>query len=175
MNISPVARNVLLEDAIARDRTTARRVALLEILLQERYLTREQLITRVEGKLGKACFGESAWEDTFYRDMQMVKRALGAASYQMAYCRSLRKPGYYLRNQPPISADLSAVMDGSIAEVNSSQIAILKNLSFSQRFQQGCSITNLACQTAAYRIRQRNPQLSLAQAHRLAIQKKAER
>jgi hypothetical protein len=64
--------------------------------------------------------------------------------------------------------------NGSIAEVDPAQIAILKNLSFSQRFQQGCSITNLACQTAAYRIRQRNPQLSLAQAHRQAIQKKVE-
>ena len=69
MSISPAALNVLLEDAITRDRTTARRAALLKILHQERYLTREQLIVRVEGILGVGCFGDSAWIDTFYRDM----------------------------------------------------------------------------------------------------------
>ncbi len=67
------ATNILLEEAIHRDRTTARRVALVEILLQERFLTREQLIVRVEGKLGKDCFGDAAWEDTFFRDKQVVK------------------------------------------------------------------------------------------------------
>jgi hypothetical protein len=52
MSVSPAALNALLEDAITRDRTTARRAALLRILHQERFLTREQLIVRVEGVLG---------------------------------------------------------------------------------------------------------------------------
>ena len=51
--------DVLIEDAISRDRTTARRAAFLEILCQEHYLTREQLIVRVEGKSGKGCFGDT--------------------------------------------------------------------------------------------------------------------
>ena len=75
------AADILLQDAIKRDRTTARRAELVQILLHERRLTREQLIARVEGKLGKGCFGESAWEDTFFRDMKLVKRALKAAGY----------------------------------------------------------------------------------------------
>jgi len=173
MNVSPAALDVLLEDVITRDRTTARRTALLKILLQERNLTREQLIVRVEGKLGKGCFGDSAWIDTFYRDMQVVKRALRAAGYQLAYSRSLHQPGYYLHNQPSISSDLSATMEGCVAEVDPSQISILKQLSLKQRFQQGCSISNLARRVVANRIRQRNPQLSPAEAHRLAIQKGA--
>ncbi len=172
MDTSPAALEVLLDDAIARDRTTARRAALLNILMHERYLTREQLIIRVECKLGKGCFGDTAWIDTFFRDMQVVKRALRAAGYQLAYSRSLRQPGYYLRGHPPLSSQLSAILDGSIAEVDPSQIAIFKRLSFRQRFQQGYSISNLSRQVVAYRIQQRNPALSPAEADRLAIQGK---
>jgi hypothetical protein len=173
VNSFPVALEVLLDDAIARDRTTARRAALLNILQHERYLTREQLIVRVEGKLGKGCFGDTAWIDTFYRDMQVVKRALSAAGYQLAYSRSSKQPGYYLHNQPPISPELSAALDGSVREVDLAQITIFKGLSFAQRFRQGCSISNLARQIVANRIGQRNPQLSLAEAHRQAIENRA--
>ena len=87
---------------------------MVNILHHERYLTREQLIVRVEGKLGIGCFGDSAWVDTFYRDLLVVKKALGAAGYQLAYSRSLNHPGYYLRNQPRISAELSATLQGSV-------------------------------------------------------------
>ena len=168
----PAALEILLDDAITRDRTTARRAALLNILQHERYLTREQLIIRVEGKLGKGCFGDCAWIDTFFRDMQVVKRAFHAAGYQVAYSRSLKQPGYYLRDQPPVSFQLSAILNCSVAEVDPSQIAIFKQLSSQQRFEQGCSITNLARQVVANRIRQRNPQLSLNEAHRLTIQER---
>ena len=170
MNISPVVMDVLLQDAISRDRTTARRAALLEILQQERYLTREQLIVRVEGKLGFGSFGDSAWQDTFYRDMQVVKRALRAAGYQLAYSRSLQRPGYYIRNQPSIGSELSATLDGCVAEVDRSQISIFKQLSFEQRFKQGCSISNLARQVVASRIQKRNPQLSPVEVQHLAIE-----
>jgi hypothetical protein len=167
---SPAVFAALLEDAITRDRTTARRYALTNILLQERYLTREQLIVRVEGKLGRGCFGDSAWEDTFYRDMQLVKRALRSAGYQPAYSRSSQHPGYYLRDQPSIGPDLATALDGCIAEVDPAQILIFKNLSFRQRFLQGCSISNLAQQVVAHRTRLRAPQLSPAEAQRQASQ-----
>ncbi len=170
MNISPAAQEILFQDAITRDRTTARRAALYNILHQESYLTREQLIVRVEGKLGKSCFGESAWQDTFYRDMQVVKQALRAAGHQPSYSRSFQRAGYYLRNQPSLGSDLSAILDGCVVEVDRSQIAIYRQLSFEQRFHQGCSISNLARQVVAHRIRHRNPQLSLVDSYRLAIQ-----
>jgi hypothetical protein len=110
--------------------------------------------------------------DTFYRDMQVVKRALRAAGYRPAYSRSARQAGYYLQNQPPISTHLSDILAGSVAEVDPSQIAIFKRLSYQQRFQQGCSISNLACQVVANRVRQRKPQLSPVEAHRQALQSK---
>jgi len=85
MNLSlpVVIKDAILHDAIQRDGTTARRVALLEILWNERYLTRSQLIVRVEIRLGKNCFGIAAWEDTFYRDMRFVKQAFEAAGYRL--------------------------------------------------------------------------------------------
>src|SRR5690349_21320648 len=90
-----VMKDAILEDAIQRDVTTARRVALLEILWDERYLTRSQLIARVELRLGKNCFGISAWEDTFYRDMRFVKQAFDMTGYQLLYSRKQARPGYY--------------------------------------------------------------------------------
>jgi hypothetical protein len=175
MFISSTALEILLDDAISRDRTTARRATLLNVLQHERYLTREQLIIRVEGGLGKGCFGDTAWIDTFFRDMQIVKRALRAAGYQLAYSRNRTQPGYYLRDEPPVSSQLSAILDGSIAEVDRSQIAIFKRLSFQQRFQQGCSISNLSRQVVANRISKRNPQLSINEAHRRALQERPQR
>ncbi len=165
------AFDVLLKDAISRDRTTARRAALLKILQHERYLTRAQLIVRVEDKLGKGCFGESAWEDTFYRDMQVVKRAFSAAGHELAYSRSRKLPGYYLRGEPPVSAELSSILKGCVAQVDPAQIEILKRLTPAQRFRMGCSMTDLAVKVVAYRIRLKNPELSLAEAQRLAIQR----
>jgi hypothetical protein len=53
-------KDAILQDAIQRDMTTARRVTLLQILWNERYLTRLQLIARAELRLGKNCFGISA-------------------------------------------------------------------------------------------------------------------
>jgi hypothetical protein len=45
------AYEMLLSDAMQRDRVTARRVRLLQTLWQERYLTREQLISRLKENL----------------------------------------------------------------------------------------------------------------------------
>src|SRR5215210_3558159 len=103
--LSVVIKDAILYDAMQRDITTARRVALLEILWNERYLTRAQLIARVELRLGKNCFGISAWEDTFYRDMRFVKQALEAAGYHLLFSRNKQQPGYYLAGQPALSSE----------------------------------------------------------------------
>jgi hypothetical protein len=170
MNVPAEAREVLLQDAIARDRTTARRAALWEVLSQERYLTREQLINRVEDKLGKGCFGDFAWKDTFYRDLRVVKGAFKAAGYHLAYSRSGGQRGYYLRDRPAVGTELAALIVASVREVDPDQIQIFKQHSLEQRFQQGCSITNLACQVVTNRIRQENPEISLSEAQQQALQ-----
>jgi hypothetical protein len=164
-------KNALLHDVIRRDITTARRAVLLEVLWNERYLTRAQLMARVELRLGKNCFGISAWEDTFYRDMRFVRQALEAAGYQLLYSRKQEQPGYYLEGQPVLSPEIQQVLKGSAAEVDQRQIDIYCNLSFAERFQQGCAISDTARQVVAYRIRQDNPKLSVMEANRMALQR----
>jgi hypothetical protein len=171
LSLPTVMKDAILQDAIQRDITTARRVALLVILWNERYLTRSQLIARVELRLGKNCFGISAWKDTFYRDMRFVKQAFEAAGYRLLYSRNKQQPGYYLDGQPPLSSEIQQVLKGSAAEVDQRQIDIYCKLSFAERFYQGCSISDTARKVVAYRIRQENPKLSLVEANRMALQR----
>jgi hypothetical protein len=165
------AKDVLLQDAVQRDITTARRVALLEILWNERYLTRAQLIARVEFRLGRGRFGNFAWQDTFYRDMRIVKQALDVAGLQLLYSRNKRQPGYYLHGQSALSPELKQILRASAAEVDQRQIDIYQKLSPADRFHQGCSISDTARKVVAYRIRQDNPELTISEANRLALER----
>jgi hypothetical protein len=166
-----VMKDAILRDAMQRDITTARRVALLEILWDERYLTRSQLIARVEHLLGKNCFGISAWEDTFYRDMRFVKQVFEATGYRLLYNRNKQQPGYYLEGQPALSSKMKQVLMSSAIEVDERQIDIYRKLSFAERFHQGCSISDTARKVVAYRIRQDNPKLSIMEANHIALQR----
>lgn len=145
------AQRVLLADTLERDRASARRMILMAILWRERHLTREGLIVRVEGQLGNGCFGQAAWKDTFFRDMRIVKRALEAAGWRLAYSRSKERPGYYINDQRSVCADLSAVIIGSVSEVDPAQIAIYRTLAPAERFRQGCSTSAAARRAVAYR------------------------
>lgn len=165
------ALDVILDDAVQRDLTTARRVALLQILWHERYLTRAQLITRVEYRLGQNCFGKAAWEDTFYRDMRVVKQAFQAANYSLEYNRGKRNTGYYLRGEPALSLEFSRMLRASAAEVDQRQIDIYQKLSSAARFRQGSAISDTARNVVAYRIRQENPELTPQEANQKALQR----
>jgi hypothetical protein len=171
LNLPSTMKDAILQDAVRRDITTARRVALLEVLWNERYLTRSQLIARVELRLGKYCFGISAWEDTFYRDMRFAKQAFDAAGFRLRYNRNKQQPGYYLHGQPALSSEIQQVLKGSASEVDQRQIDIYLKLSFAERFRQGCSISDTARKVVAYRIRQENPRLSVAEANQIALQR----
>ena len=173
MNIalSPKAIEVILHDAMQRDITTARRAALLQILWNERYLTRVQLIVRAEYRLGRNCFGTSAWEDTFYRDMRVVKQAFQAAGYLVEYSRNREHPGYYLRGQPALLPEFKQLVKASASEVDQRQIDIYHQLSAAARFRQGCAISDTARNVVVYRIRQENPKLTPQEANQLALQR----
>jgi len=171
LTLHTVMKDAILQDAIQRDITTARRITLLEILWHERYLTRAQLIARVEHRLGKNCFGTSAWEDTFYRDMRLVKQAFETAGYRLLYSRNKKQPGYYLDEQPPLLPEIRQILKTSAAEVDQRQIDIYHKLSPADRFRQGCSISDTARKVVAYRIRQEDPRISIAEANRMALQR----
>ncbi|RIK32715.1 MAG: hypothetical protein DCC56_02550 [Anaerolineae bacterium] len=165
------AVDIMLHDAMRRDVATSRRVTLLQILWNERYLTRTQLIFRVEYRLGRNCFGTAAWEDTFYRDMRVVKQAFQAAGHLLEYSRSRKNKGYYVKGQPALSPELRQMVKASIAEVDQRQIDIYRRLSAADRFRQGCSISDSARNVVAYRIRRENPDLTALEANRLALQR----
>jgi hypothetical protein len=151
----------LLQDALDRDTVTARRTHLLKILLHERYLSREQLIVRLEGLLGKGCFGKGAWEDTFYRDMRIVKKALQAAGYRLKYSRKAGRPGYYIHQQPAVSDELAEILAHSVAAVDPAQIRIWRTMPPAERFRLGYSITDTARQARAFRKQNSGLNLSL--------------
>ena len=165
------AINVLLQDAIERDITTARRAALLHILWNERFLTRFQLIARVEYQFGRNCFGVLAWEDTFFRDMRVIKQAFQAVGLVLDYSRKKEKRGYYVREQEALSLEFKQMIKAGAAEVDQRQMDIYRKLSPAARFKQGCAISNTARNVVAYRIRQENPKLTLQEAQKLALQR----
>lgn len=170
-SLSPKARDFLFQDTIQRDLPTARRAALLDLLWNERFLTRAQLIARIEQKLGKHCFGKSAWEDNFYRDMRVVKLAFHAAGLHLVFSRSKHHHGYYFLNQAPLSPELSQLIKSSSSEVDPRQIEIYHRLPPSERFRQGCAISDTSRNVVAYRICQENPGISQVEANRIALQR----
>ena len=170
-SLPPQAKEVIFQDALHCDLTTARRFALLDLLWNERFLTREQLIARVEQKLGKDCFGKAAWKDNFYRDMRVVKQAFNAAGQHLAYSRKVQAGGYYLRGQPALSPQLSRLIKSSVSEVDQRQIDIYHRLSVADRFRQGCAISDAARRVVAYRILQEHPGITPAEANRLALKR----
>jgi hypothetical protein len=169
--ISRKAVDVILQDAIQRDITTARRSLLLQILWNERYRTRAQLIARVEYRLGRNCFGTAAWEDTFYRDMRVVKKAFQAAGHILEYSRNKEHTGYYLQGQPALSTEFRQLVKASVAEVDQRQIDIYRQLPAAARFRQGSAISDTARNVVAYRIRQEHPELTPLEANRIALQR----
>ena len=173
MTLLPSSRaiNVLLQDVIERDITTARRAAMLHILWNERFLTRFQLIARVEYQFGRNCFGVLAWEDTFFRDMRVVKQAFQAVGLVLDYSRKKEKRGYYVREQEALSLEFKQMIKAGAAEVDQRQIDIYRKLSPAARFKQGCAISNTARDVVAYRIRQENPKLTPQEAQKLALQR----
>jgi hypothetical protein len=90
--------------------------------------------------------------------------------YPLSYSRNKRQPGYHLHGQPALSPEIKQILKTSAAEVDQRQIDIYRKLSYAERFYQGCSISETARKVVAYRIRQENPQVSLVEANRMALQ-----
>jgi hypothetical protein len=134
----------LLRDAEKRDPVTARRSYLARTLLRERYLTRENLMFRVESLMGFASFGEKSWKDNFYRDMRVVKAAMKRAGLDLKYSRAGDRPGYYIAGESFLHPDVKKEIAGALDEIDQEQIEIYKRISPTQKFYQACSIINLS-------------------------------
>jgi hypothetical protein len=173
-NISIDAWWTQLRQMAERDLPAARQAALLRLVWQESYLTGEGLIARVEALLGRGCFGASP-HAAFHRDVAAVRRALAQAGHRLVYSSQPPRKGYYVEGRPLLYEGLQRLIAGAAAEVDPRQIAVSRHLTPAQQFQQGLSMTRLAEQVAAYRLRQRQPHLSEEQARRLIREKSAPR
>jgi hypothetical protein len=138
----------LISDAANRDRVTARRAALLEILWHERRLTREQLIARIEYRLGPGCFGAKTWQENFYRDMRFVRQAFADAGYTLKYSRSAGASGYYLAGEANLHADVQRAIRGALAELDEKQLRIYRRLPPTQKFSQAASMIDFSRRVA---------------------------
>lgn len=69
-------------------------------------------------------------------------------------------------NANPDEALRQAQIAGAVAEVDPRQIAIFRRLTPAQRVEQAVSMMELAEQVAAYRLRQRHPELNELEALR---------
>ena len=148
-----------LRETARQNLPTARRSALLRLVWQESYLTREGLVSRVEALLGRGCFGQAA-RKTFARDIAVVRQVLAEAGHRLTYSRGDGREGYYIEGRPVLDERLQRQIAGAVAEVDPRQIAILRRLSPSQRIQQARSMIELAERVAAYRLHLRKPELS---------------
>ena len=155
-----------LRQMAERDLPAARQAALLRLIWQESYLTREGLIARVEALLGRGCFGTSP-HAFFHHDIAAVRRTLAQAGHRLVYSSQPPRKGYYVEGRPLLYEHLQRLIAGAAAEVDPRQIAVSRHLTPAQQFQQGLSMTRLAEQVAAYRLHQRQPHLSEEQARRL--------
>ncbi len=86
----------------------------MEFLSREHYLTRTGLINRIETVPGKGCFGDTSWEDVFYRDMRTVKNSFQAAGFELAYSRSKERSGYYLKGEGELGPDVARQIEGAV-------------------------------------------------------------
>ncbi len=155
-----------LREMAIQNRPAARRAALLRIVWQQAYLTREGLISRVEDLLGRGCFAASS-RAAFYRDMAVVRRVLAETGHRLIYSRRAGQKGYYVEGRPRLDERLQRLIAGAVAEVDPQQIAVSRRLTPAQRFQQGRSMVELVERVAAFRLCQRQPHLSENQARRI--------
>lgn len=175
LSLPPESLKFLLQDAVDRDLVTARRFLLLRILNHESYLTRDQLIVRVEAFLGRNCFGKKSWRDTFYRDMRVVKEAFYFAGLQIAYSRQSEKSGYFLVGQPSISDELKQLNQSALAEIDKDRMKEFRNLTIPEKVQIAFELSDAAIKELTNQVRQQNPDLSEQEAQKIALQREYER
>lgn len=130
-----------LHEMAERDLPAARRAALLRLVWQEAYLTRQGLIARVEALLGRGCFGASP-RSAFFRDMAAVRQALAEAGHRLAYSRQRDRKGYYVEGRPLLDEHLRRLIAGAVAEVDPRQIAIYRRLGRAQRVWQAAHLSD---------------------------------
>lgn len=121
-----------LKEAMQHDRALARRMTLVALLWEESGLDGAGLLARVEGRLGKGCFGRQP-ELAFRRDMQVTKTILAQAGFHLTYSRRPKQAGYFVEGRPALPPEVARVIAGAAAEIDPRQIQQLAQLTTKAR------------------------------------------
>lgn len=79
----------------------------------------------------------------------------------------MENPSYHRKTPIVVTEKMRRQIAGAVAEIDLAQMAILKSMTPAQRMQRmGLMIDSLE-QSAAYRLRQRRPELSIAESLRI--------
>lgn len=115
--------------------------------------------------MGRGCFGRAA-DAAFRRDVCAIKSVLASAGYSLRYARRPELDGYYIPDRPPLAPEMADQIRAAMAEADRRQIEIMSRLSPAARVHQAGRLSDGLRRIAVRRLRERQPGLSLAAAHR---------
>ena len=142
-----------------------RRMIMLGILWHESGLTKAALQARVEAQLGSGCFGIQPTL-AFARDIRFLRQVLQEAGYQLNYRRNRGNTGYQIAGRPELEPIFEKKLHATFAEVSPEQAAIFARLTPAERVWQGATLSDQLRAQAVRRLRQEQPELDEAEAHR---------
>ncbi len=71
--------------------------------------------------------------------------------------------------QIPVTAEMRAEIRGALAEIDPAQMAIISRMTPEERIEAGFRMSNIARRVVVDRLRQLHPELSEAEANRIAL------
>ncbi|MFN8489095.1 MAG: hypothetical protein U0350_16020 [Caldilineaceae bacterium] len=148
-----------------------RRSLLARMIWQVSYQRSTGLIENVAYLIGWRTWGEKP-RATLAEDIRMLRHALATAGHHLAYSGQPNHKGFYIRGRPLLDPQLERRMIGAMAEIDPVQMEITRQLTPAQRFAQAMSMIDFVTKAGVYRLRLRQPSLSLEEAQRWVRQGK---
>lgn len=159
-----------LSEAIQLNPTLHRRMTMLGLLWNESGLTKPALQARLEVLLGPGCFGQQPTL-AFARDIRFIRQVLTSAGYSLKYSRRQDNSGYWIADRPELDTTIEKKLSSAFAEVSPEQAAIFSRLTPAERVWQGATLSDQLRAQAVRRLRQVQPELDEAGAHREVLRR----
>ncbi|CAN5694222.1 hypothetical protein BH10CHL1_BH10CHL1_03730 [soil metagenome] len=153
------------------DLPALRRSLIARMIWQVSYQHSTGLIENIAYLIGRRAWGENP-RATLAADMLYLRRVLAIAGHHLAYSQQSEHRGFYIPGRPLLDPQLERRMLGAMAEIDPAQMAITRQLTPAQRFAQAMSMIDFVTRVGVYRLRQRQPTLSLEEAQRQVRQGK---
>ena len=150
---------------------TLRRGVIARLIWQASGQRSPGLIDNVAYVLGRRVWGDRP-RQTLAGDLFCLRRALAAAGRRLRYDNRPGHKGLYVQGRPALDPQIVKAIRGAIAEVDPTQMAIMRQHTPAERFAHTVAMIEFFQQAGALRLRRRQPQLSEAEAIYLVRQQK---